>query len=287
MVTAGTLCWLCEASTSPSQALAPLPFRSCDSCGFVFRPDLAATARDVYEESGYEQTHGDLYTSPRYLSARDSDAAVRLAFLIGHVRDGDLLDVGASAGNFTAAAARAGFTARGVEPTPGFARAAREVVGADVATGTLEDLDLPERSLDVVTMWHVLEHIPHPTRELRRVRAALRPTGVLAIEVPNVGGVAAHADGRDWGSLEPDVHVNQFAPDTLRLALTQAGFAIELIETVPITPYLPGWRRLDPRHLAARAKVAVRGGALRARHPSAHELLRAIATPGASAPAEP
>lgn len=285
-MTAATPCWLCEAPTSPSRALAPLPFRSCDSCGFAFRPDLADSVRDVYEESAYERTHGDLYTSPEYLSARDRDAAVRLRFLMSHVRTGDLLDVGASAGNFTAAAAQAGFRARGVEPTPSFARAAREVVGADVVQGTLEDLDLTERSLDAVTMWHVLEHIPYPARELRRVRAALRQGGVLAIEVPNAGGVAARADGRSWGSLEPDVHVNQFTPDSLRLALTRAGFAIALIDTVPITPYLPRGRRLDPRHVAARAKAAASRGAFRAHHPDAHELLRAIAMPDERASAE-
>ncbi|HEX2160329.1 MAG TPA: class I SAM-dependent methyltransferase [Thermoleophilaceae bacterium] len=278
-MTAAPTCWLCDAPTSPCAALAPLPFRSCERCGFVFRPDLSETARAIYEDSAYEGTHGEIYTSPEYMRARDSDAAVRLRFLRGHAQGGDLLDVGASAGNFTAAAARAGFRARGVEPTPGFARVARELLGTDVATGTIEDLDLPERSLDVVTMWHVLEHIPHPTRELRRIRAALRPSGVLAIEVPNAGGVAARTDGTAWGSLEPDVHVNQFAPETLRLALERAGFAIAVIETVPITPYLPPRRRLAPRHLAARAKAALRAGGLRGRHPHAHELLRAVATP--------
>lgn len=278
-MTADASCWLCDAPTGPCEALAPLPFQACERCGFVFRPDLAESARTIYEQSAYESSHGELYTSPAYMRARDSDAAVRLSFLGSHTERGDLLDVGASAGNFTAAATRAGFHARGVEPTPGFARVAREVVGADVVTGTLEDLELPERSLDVVTMWHVLEHIPHPTRELRRIREALRPTGVLAIEVPNAGGVAAQADGTGWGSLEPEVHVNQFAPRTLTLALGEAGYAITLIETVPITPYLAWPRRLAPRHLAGRAKAAVRAGAFRARHPTAHELLRAVATP--------
>ncbi len=278
-MTVDTTCWLCGGPTDPSVELAPLPFRSCRACGFVFRPDLAETARSIYEQEAYVDTHGEIYTSPDYLRERDSDAAVRLRFLLDHADRGDLLDVGASAGNFTAAAGRAGFDARGVEPTPDFARTAREVVGADVTQGTLEDLDLPIDSLDVVTMWHVLEHIPHPTRELARIRSALRPTGVLAVEVPNAGGVAARTDGPDWGSLEPDVHVNQFAPDTLALALTNAGFSIEVLETVAITPYLPAARRLDPRHLAARVKTARVAGAVRARHPSAHELLRAIAVP--------
>jgi SAM-dependent methyltransferase len=280
-VLADASCWICAEPTDPDRTLAPLTFRRCDGCGFVFRPDLADSVRAVYEDAVYDETHGEVYTSAADLKARDSDARVRLELVREHVRSGDLLDVGASGGNFVAAAARAGFRARGVEPTPTFARVAREVVGADVVDGTLEELELPQQSLDVVTMWHVLEHIPRPVDELRRVRAALRPGGVLAIEVPNAGGWAAGREGSSWGSLEPDVHVNQFAPDTLRGALERAGFEVVLIDTVPITPYLPRLRRFAPRHLAARAKVALLAGAPRAHDPLAHELLRAVARPSA------
>jgi SAM-dependent methyltransferase len=271
-------CWICDAATAPDAALAPLPFVRCTACGFVFRPELADSVHEVYESGEYEGVRGEHYATPAEIAARDSDARVRLAFVGEHApARGALLDVGAAGGNFTVAAARAGFAARGVEPVPAFARFARDVAGADVAEGTLEDLDLPDESLDVVTMWHVLEHIPRPVGELARIRAALRPGGVLAIEVPNAGGVAARSDGTAWGSLEPDVHVNQFAPATLRAALDRAGLRVELIDTVPITPYLPPAMRRSPAHLSSRAKVALLGRAPRAHHPSAHELLRAIA----------
>lgn len=278
-MTPPTPCWICEAPTETATALAPHPFVRCTACGFVFRPDVASSVHDVYEGGAYDDVRGEMYATPDEQAARDGDARVRLALVRRHATGGDLLDVGAAGGNFVAVAAEGGFRARGVEPTPRFAAVA-QARGAEVLQGTLEELDLPPASLDVVTMWHVLEHIPHPVEELRRVRAALRPGGVLAIEVPNAGGVAARLQGAGWPSLEPDVHVNQFAPATLRLALERAGLTVDSVDTVPITPYLPTAReRLAPGHLAARAKVALRAGALRERHPSAHELLRAIARP--------
>jgi SAM-dependent methyltransferase len=272
-------CWICEGATAPDAALAPLPFVRCTACGFVFRPELAEHAHEVYEGGDYEDVRGAHYAGAAETADRDRDAQVRLAFVAEHAGapGGDLLDVGAAGGNFTAAAARAGYRARGVEPVPAFAAFARDTTGADVSDGTLEDLDLPPGSLDVVTMWHVLEHIPRPVGELRRIRAALRSGGLLTIEVPNAGGVAARSDGKAWGSLEPDVHVNQFAPATLRLALEQAGFRVGLIDTVPVTPYLPATGRRSPAHVSSRLKVALLGRAPRAHHPSAHELLRAIA----------
>jgi SAM-dependent methyltransferase len=275
-------CWICDAPTAPDRALAPLPFVRCTACGFVFRPELADSVHEVYEGGGYQDVRGGHYATPEEIAARDGDARVRLAFLREHApAGGELLDVGAAGGNFTAAAARGGFRARGVEPVPAFARFARDVSGADVADGTLEDLDLPAASLDVVTMWHVLEHIPRPVGELRRIREALRPGGALVVEVPNAGGVAARADGASWGSLEPDVHVNQFAPSTLRGALERAGLEVALVDTVPITPYLPPAARRSPAHVSSRLKVALLGRAPRAHHPSAHELLRAVARPSA------
>jgi SAM-dependent methyltransferase len=271
-------CWVCKGPTRPLARLAPLPVLACDSCGFVFRPDLASSVREVYEDGAYEQARGGLYASAAETAGRDRDAALRLAMVARHGGlGGDLLDVGAAGGHFVAAARDAGFRARGVEPTPSFAHFARDVAQVDVVQGTLEQLDLPERSLDVVTMWHVLEHIADPVAELRRIRDALRPGGLLCVEVPNFGGVAARLEGPAWASLEPDVHVNQFAPSSLREALVRAGLEVALVESISISPYLPARRRLAPGHLAARAKAAVLAGAPRARHPHAHELLRAVA----------
>lgn len=259
----GTACWLCGGTVRPHAQLAPHPFVACAVCGFVFRP--LADAGAIYTGGAYEDVRGEQYL--RSLLARRSDARVRLRFLAAHAAPpGRLLDVGAAGGAFVLEAAAAGWSARGVEPTPAFAAAARSL-GADVAEGTLEDVELGV--LDAATLWHVLEHIPEPVAQLARLRAALGSRGVVAIEVPNYGGAAAARLGAAWPSLEPEVHVNQFTAASLRAALERAGFASVSTSTVSIGPYLPAWRRLDPRHLAAR--LADRGGE--------PELLRAVATP--------
>jgi SAM-dependent methyltransferase len=265
-------CRICGASAARCDELAPLPFSRCLECGFVFRD--RADVHELYERGSYEGSHGGSYTEDD--DARRRDARVRLSWLKSFAPGGRLLDVGAAGGAFVVEAAEAGYDAWGIEPTPAFAAHARDAFGVDVRAATLEDTPLERESLDVVTMWHVLEHVPEPVAQLRRVAAALRPGGVVAIEVPNYGSAVSARMGRAWPSLEPDVHVSQFAPPTLRAALQRAELLPETVETLPITPYLTPPGRLNPRHVAARLKAAVWLRTPQTHHPRGHELLRAV-----------
>lgn len=242
----------------------------------VFRPDLDdAALRRVYAAGAYEDVRGEHYL--RELEYRRRDARVRLRYIEPWASSGRLLDVGAAGGAFVAEAAARGFDASGIEPVPSFARAAREELGVDVREGALADVELEQDAYRAITLWHVLEHIPQPVQALRRLAGALAPGGIVALEVPNAGSAIALRLGTGWASLEPDVHVNQFAPASLRAAIERAGLELCDMRTSAITPYLGVRARLDPRHLAARAKAAIWLRDPRGEHPSGLELLRAVA----------
>ena len=271
-------CKGCGASTVPCGALAPWSFVRCTGCGLVFRARVAEdAAHAVYAQGAYEARRGHHYASDDEEDDRRRDARVRLRWLAQHARSGRLLDVGAAGGAFVLEAGRAGYAAWGIEPTPVFAARARERLGLDVRTGTLEEIALDPGSVDVVTLWHVLEHVPEPLIALELLHRALRPGGTLAIEVPNYGSAVAGRMGAAWTSLQPDVHVNQFSASSLCATVERAGFAVAELSTVPITPYLPALRRLAPRHVAARVKATIWLRTPRGMHPHGHELLRAAA----------
>ena len=272
------VCCICDRPVAPSAALAALGFVACGRCGFVFRPDLdEATSRDLYEGGAYEAR--DIaagYAVAGSVDERRHNALVRLGWLQQHVRTGRLLDVGAAGGAFVLEAGGAGFEATGVEPAPAFAAHARDVLGVDVRDGRVEDLELHPGTLDVATMWHVLEHVPAPRRTLAALRALLRPGGRLVLEVPNLESVAARRMGRAWTHLDPEVHVSQFTPSTLRALLGRAGFEVAWTGTVAHGAYLSPLQRWAPGHVAHRLQLA-RGGAVGLRHPRRHEFLRAVA----------
>src|SRR4051812_29254896 len=203
-------CWACGGPTGPALYLEPLPFSECFDCGLAFRPTVESV-REIYQDpSRYEAERAEQQIGEQF-DERRRDARVRLRYVerwAGNGR-GRLFDVGAAGGAFLAEARELGWAVAGVEPMPGAAEHARDDLGIDVTTGVAEDLDLPAGSLDAVTMWHVLEHIPDPLGLIERLQRWMRPGALLAIEVPNGGSPAARKLGKDWPSAEPDVHVSQ------------------------------------------------------------------------------
>jgi len=111
-----------------------------------------------------------------------------------------VLDVGAAGGSFLAEARKRGYLPFGVEPSQWMCRFAREHYGLDLEPGTIFDVAREPGSLDLLSLWDVLEHTTDPTAVLKRAHELLAPGGTLAISVPDYGSLAARAMGVATGS---------------------------------------------------------------------------------------
>jgi SAM-dependent methyltransferase len=140
-----------------------------------------------------------------------------------------LLDAGAGRGRFVAAARRAGYAAQGIEPS---SRAALDVYGVGLLQAGIEDAGVEHGSVDVVTLWHVLEHVPDPRAALETIHGWLRPGGALLVGVPNLGSWQARVGGERWYHLDLPRHRTHFTVDGLRGALDAAGFEVESVHHV-------------------------------------------------------
>src|SRR5712691_7329278 len=142
-----------------------------------------------------------------------------------------LLDVGAHAGRFMHLAQARGWTVEGIELNPRTAAYAEARTGAPVHRVNAHTLALEGHRYDAVVLTDVLEHIPEPRRLLAALAGLLEPDGVIAVKVPN--GSAQWRKERWLARLtshrvslaENLVHVNQFTPGSLTLALERAGFS--------------------------------------------------------------
>jgi SAM-dependent methyltransferase len=143
-----------------------------------------------------------------------------------------VLDVGAAGGSFLAAARERGYEPKGCEPSTWMCAFAKEHYGLDLFPGTIFDMPLERRSLDLVTLWDVIEHTPDPAAVLRRVHEVLAPDGVLAMSYPDYGSVAAKLLGSRWPFLLT-VHLYYFTPDSMSALLRRTGF-----EPVGYRPHL-------------------------------------------------
>jgi SAM-dependent methyltransferase len=158
--------------------------------------------------------------------------AKRLALLSRFKRSGMLLDVGTGDGRFLDFA-RAQFQIMSTEISESGARYAR-ARGFAPLIGPLSRVALPERYFDVITLWHVLEHLLDPAQSLAALKRMLKPGGILAIAVPNETAsllryrFSRRADSHPLGHLAwgQEIHLTHFVPATLRSLLSRLGFRI-------------------------------------------------------------
>jgi 2-polyprenyl-3-methyl-5-hydroxy-6-metoxy-1,4-benzoquinol methylase len=137
---------------------------------------------------------------------------------------GRLLDVGAGAGLFAAAAASRGWTAAGLEISDAAIEFGRSVLRVDMRKGPAESIAAMGETFDAVTMFDVIEHLYDPVAVLRAARAVLRPGGMLMITTPNYRALSRLALGQDWAVLSPLEHLYYFCARSIRAALAAAGF---------------------------------------------------------------
>ena len=220
-------CSLCQGPerqvlATRGRGLVPLTTVVCRGCGLVSHHPLPdpgevaafyATRYRVAYKGGWEPKRKHALRALRGALAR----ADRLAPLL---RPGaQVLDIGASSGEFTYVMQRSGFAAHGIEPNLGYADFARRTYGVAVETGGLDHARIAPASLDLVTLNHVLEHLADPWAALRRLGSWLAPGGLLFIEVPNLAGVRKQAT-----NTFHTAHIWNFTPETLALLAQQQGF---------------------------------------------------------------
>ncbi len=213
---------------------------ACAGCGLRYL-DPQPTAEELaalYGEAYFARQHPEQPGYDQYLEETENHRRTfehRLG-LLPSPRDGGLvLDVGAATGLFVERARARGWDATGVEPSAWAAAHARDVHAQPVVTGVLSAQGLPAASVEMVTMWEVIEHVPDPLEELREIRRILRPGGTLALSTPDAGSLVARLLGRRWpGWRKIPEHLYHFDRGTLRQLLTQAGFRVDAMHYVPL-----------------------------------------------------
>jgi 2-polyprenyl-3-methyl-5-hydroxy-6-metoxy-1,4-benzoquinol methylase len=162
--------------------------------------------------------------------ARVATRRVKIVERAARMQDGAWLDVGAGGGEVLVAARARGWTCAGVEPERTGAELARRR-GLDVRTTLLEDSGLPEQSFDVVSAFHVLEHLPESRAFLRSLARWARPGGFVVVEVPNWRALPRRRLRERWSALRPGEHLVHFTPQTLRRTVIAAGLEPVLVRS--------------------------------------------------------
>jgi 2-polyprenyl-3-methyl-5-hydroxy-6-metoxy-1,4-benzoquinol methylase len=199
----------------------PVVYYHCQACGFVFQDAAASQAAqpDFYTENYRQLYQESAAPTPKDLHQQQLRAADQIRFLRtqGVQNLSRVLDIGASSGYFLQALQNE-FHAQAVGVEPGNAyRALAEAQGLSMVESLPELITSQPERFDLISLMHVLEHLPDPVGVLRQIREVLlAPQGWLLLEVPNF---YAH------NSYEL-AHLSCFTPHSVQEALTKAGYEV-------------------------------------------------------------
>lgn len=183
----------------------------CTSCKFVITSPVPEDLGKYYASDVYisHANKTNSLTDILYKIARKSTVQWKVN-LIEYYRNSEgksLLDYGCGTGYFLREAQQRGWKISGVEP----ADQPRESAQQRTRTSIVKNLEqLPDTTFDVITLWHVLEHIPDLHIVLTKLLARLSSKGTLLIAVPNHASADAKHYGKFWAAYDTPRHLWHF-----------------------------------------------------------------------------
>lgn len=214
-------CPLCQSDRSGVFAQWPdFQVQQCAACGFRFvdtgAPDYPGNAQYVYDEPGPIHVRPD----QSHIQRRVRD------ILRWQQPPGRALDIGCGIGEVSLALARRGFECTGLDMKERvITHLQREQPAVRWLRAMTDDLEKMGEQFQVISMYHVLEHLTDPVAALRRVLRVAAPGALVVIEVPHVGGLEARLKGRRWHYYKVD-HVNYFRRRDLSRVADQCGLEV-------------------------------------------------------------
>jgi 2-polyprenyl-3-methyl-5-hydroxy-6-metoxy-1,4-benzoquinol methylase len=223
---AASSCPVCESREIRSLLQAPDRFHgrwisyrllSCSSCSLVWLAD-PPPPEQMAEHYGldYDRSVASAGDSPERFSER-------IAKVAEYKTGGALLDLGCSSGGFLREMRSSAWTLHGIEMSQAVARQAEAASGAAVFVGDILDAPYPAGSFDLVTCFHVLEHVYQPLDVLRKIAYWLKPEGIFYVNVPNIDSAGARLFKSYWYALELPRHLYHYSPRSLGVMAKAVG----------------------------------------------------------------
>ena len=206
----------------------------CESCGFKFTKDFPN-----------EENIFSYYDSPEYISHSNTRKGF-VNFIYHWVRSlmlnkkttlvnthstnkGILMDIGCGTGYFAGKMKQNGWEVLAIEKNPKAREFVKATWGIDVQD-TAQLQKIQEKKIDVITLWHVLEHIEQMNETMKQLHTILKDNGTLVIAVPNSNSYDAKVYKKYWAAYDLPRHLWHFSPNTFNYLAEKHGF--EIIQTV-------------------------------------------------------
>lgn len=217
----------------------------CNNCSFLFtnpRPEASKIGpyyqSDRYvSHAGNKQSFSFMYKV--YDWVRDYSIGKKLEHIKTYHPNGNLMDLGCGLGYFLDGVVKDNsFNALGVDVSDEAIEYVKNKFGYDVKNENQLD-SLPEHSFDVITQWHVLEHVHTLNERMQQLKRLLKPNGTMFIAVPNSDSWDAKHYKQFWDGYDVPRHLYHFNQKSFNTLMQKHGFKVVETKSMPFdAPYI-------------------------------------------------
>lgn len=203
---------------------------SCDACSLIYtNPRPAANEAGPYYHASAYISHSDTnegIVNKLYHAVRKFTLQSKLNWIEPDKKaNKELLDIGCGNGHFLAAAKEKGWNINGLELDPETAARAAKLTGLTIAP-SLQEIDR-EKEFQVITLWHVLEHVYELDAYFNFFKSRLNKEGKLLLALPNPASFDANYFKEYWAAYDVPRHIYHFTPATITALAAKYGFKLQ------------------------------------------------------------
>lgn len=208
--------------------------KRCDNCHFIFtnpRPDIHSISK--YYESNEYISHSNLSNNlinSIYKIARKFTVNHKLKLITKLKTEKNILDFGCGTGQFLNVCSKNGWQINGFEPNNSAAKQAENTLQKTIFKSIDEVSNLPK--VNLITMWHVLEHIHDLQETLSLLISKLEKNGKILIAVPNYKSYDANKYKKYWAAYDVPRHLYHFEQESMQKLLKLHD--LKIIKTIPM-----------------------------------------------------
>ncbi len=202
----------------------------CTHCNFLFtnpRPDLNSIGK-YYDSDEYisHKDKGNSIINILYKTIRNYTLQKKVQLINKLSVKGNILDYGCGTGYFLKACKENGWNIEGIEPDKGANQQATQNLDKTIHD---EINQIKNIKFNIITLWHVLEHIHDLNDTLSKITSLLREDGKLLIAVPNYQSYDAEKYQSNWAAYDVPRHLYHFDKKTIQLLAEKYNFKVEHI----------------------------------------------------------
>lgn len=214
----------------------------CNSCGFSFTQDFPV-----------EEEIGKYYDAPEYISHTDTDKGLinslyhmarkialksktDLILKYASEKNGTLLDIGSGTGYFLHSMCKEKWIVTGIEKSESTRKYAHNKFGLNIQSSDYLE-QIPAKTKDVITLWHVLEHIENLNKTMETLHHVLKDNGVLFIALPNKNSFDSRYYKEYWAAYDVPRHLWHFSPENFSLLAEKHDFSVVEMKKMNFDPF--------------------------------------------------